>query len=343
MTPLPRRRSCFLGSLLAAGLTLSPAAATPQRDRPSLDSARSAAAELPRLHSLLVSRRGELVLEYHAKGIRAARPTNVKSVSKSVISALVGIALHRKVIPSLDTPIVKYFPELQKDSDPRKRSITVGDLLTMRAGLESTSFDNYGAWVGSRNWVRYVLSLPMASAPGQTMEYSTGNTHLLSAILTRATKTTTHQFAQQVLARPLGFTLAPWPRDPQGIFFGGNEMLLTPAQMVRLGELYLQRGRWEGRQIVPAEWVDASCVPRGRSRFNPDQGYGYGWWTREFAEQTACFAWGFGGQYIFVFRELSLVVVTTSSATVSDERRDHRRMIFDILERHIIPAIAESR
>jgi CubicO group peptidase (beta-lactamase class C family) len=313
-----------------------------QEARPSFDEARAAAAQLPRLHSLLVSRRGQLLLEYYGKGVRPTRPANVKSVSKSVISALVGIALARRLIPGLETPIVTYFPELSKDPNPDKRKITVEDLLSMRAGLESTSFDKYGSWVRSRNWVQYVLAQPLVDEPGTAMEYSTGNTHLLSAILTKATKMSTHQFAQQALAKPLGLTLAPWPRDPQGIFFGGNDMLMTPRQMLTFGELYLEGGRVNGRQVIPSAWVETSCVPRGRSRFNPDQRYGYGWWTREFAGREACFAWGFGGQYIFVFRDLELVVVTTSSADVSDERRDHRRMIFDIVERHILGRMSGS-
>lgn len=305
----------------------------------SLDAARDAAAELPRLHSLLVSWRGSLLLEHYGRGITRSRHANVKSVSKSVVSALVGIAIARGSIPSLSTPIATWFPELRSDPDAARRRITVEDLLSMRAGLESTSFDGYGAWVRSRNWVRYALTRPMVNEPGTTMDYSTGNTHLLSAILTRATKRSTHAFAQQVLATPLGFTLARWPRDPQGFYFGGNDMLLTPRQMLAFGELYLRGGELKGRQIVPAEWVRTSCVPRGRSRFNPDQQYGYGWWMRPFAGRDACFAWGFGGQYIFVVRDLDLVVVTTSSTAVSDERRDHRRAIFDILERHVIPAI----
>jgi len=306
---------------------------------PGFDGARAAAASLPRLHSLLVSWRGELVLEHYGQGIRPTRLANVKSVSKSVIATLVGIAIDRGLIAGLTTPISTYFPHLAKDPSPEKRRITIEDLLTMRSGLESTSFDNYGSWVRSRNWVQYVLAQPIVSPPGTTVEYSTGSSHLLSAILTKVSKTSTHQFAQTALATPLGFTLAPWPRDPQGIYFGGNEMQMTPRQMVRFGELYLRRGLLNGRRIVSAEWVDTSCVPRGQSRFNPDQRYGYGWWIREFAGRPACFAWGFGGQYIFVFRDLDLVVVTTSSADVSDERRDHRRMIFDILEQRIIPII----
>jgi CubicO group peptidase (beta-lactamase class C family) len=193
--------------------------------------------------------------------------------------------------------------------------------------------------VTSRNWVEHVLTRPVVSTPGTTMEYSTGSSHLLSAVLTLAAKRSTYDFAQEVLGRPLGWTLARWPRDPQGIYFGGNDMLLTPRQMRAFGELYLRGGRAAGRQVVPASWVAASCVPRGQSRFNPDQFYGYGWWTRRFAGHESCFAWGFGGQYIFVFPALELVVVTTSTPDVSDERRGHRRRIFDILELHVLPQV----
>jgi CubicO group peptidase (beta-lactamase class C family) len=169
------------------------------------------------------------------------------------------------------------------------------------------------------------------------MEYSTGTSHLLSAILTKASGKTTQQFATEVLARPIGITLARWPRDPQGIYFGGNEMLMTPRQMITFGEMWLNRGRAKGAQVVPAAWVETSCQPRTRSRWDPDREYGYGWWSQTFNRHRACFAWGFGGQYIFVFRELELVVAVTSATTVSDERRDYRRRLFDLLETHVLP------
>jgi CubicO group peptidase (beta-lactamase class C family) len=295
-----------------------------------------AATELPQLHSLLVSWRGELIVEHYAKGIRASRLANIKSAAKSVISALVGIAIERGLIKSVREPIVTYFPELRRDPDRRKQAITVEDLLSMRSGLESTSFDNYGAWVTSRNWVTHVLTRPIVSEPGTSMEYSSGSTHLLSAMLTRVSKRSTWQFAQETLGTPLGIALARWPRDPQGIYFGGNDMLMTPRQMIAFGELYLNKGRVKGRQVVPAAWVETSCVARTTSRWNPDRQYGYGWWTRTLAGRRACFAWGFGGQYIFVFPDLDLVVVATSTTDVSDERRGHRRLLFDLIERHII-------
>ncbi len=334
---LSRRCLLYLPLLLVCGVR----AAEPPDSQPLADeSIRTVAARVPRLHSLLVSRHGSLVFEYYAKGVGPARLANVKSVSKSIISTLVGIAIDRRILESVDQPIARFFPALAEDRDPARARITVEDLLTMRAGLESTSFDNYGAWVRSRNWVTYALNQPLLSEPGSQMEYSTGNTHLLSAILTIATKGSTWAFLQESLGRPLGLTFGRWPRDPQGIYFGGNDMLMTPRQMVAIGQLYLNRGRAGDRQIVPASWIDASCTPRGRSRFNPDQTYGYGWWMRDFAGRQGCFAWGYGGQYIIVFRDLGLVVVTTSSTAVGDERRDHRRQIFEIVERLILPPVA---
>ena len=246
------------------------------------------------------------------------------------------------------TPIVTFFPELARDPDPAKQKITVEDLLTMRSGLEGTSGRQYGAWVTSRNWVRHALARPMFAAPGESMEYSTGNTHLLSAILTKATGRSTWQFANEVLAKPLGFTLAPWPRDPQGIYFGGNDMLMTPRQLIAFGELYLNNGRAGGQQIIPERWVKQSCEGRKRelprwarrpgASLDPtrDRRYGYGWWVSEIGGHDTCFAWGYGGQYVFVVPDLDLVIVTTASPDVSEERRGHRRQLFDLLDQHVI-------
>jgi CubicO group peptidase (beta-lactamase class C family) len=324
----------FVGLTTAAfGQRTAPAPAAT-----ALEEAGRAAAEMPRLHSLLVSWRGDLLLERYYNGARATRLANIKSASKSIVSALVGIAIDRKLLTGVRQPIGPFFPELAAPADAAKRAITIEDLLTMRAGLEGTSNRNYGAWVQSRNWVRFVLSRELLDPPGLRMEYSTGSTHLLSAILTKATKKSTWQFAQEALAKPLGFNLASWTRDPQGIYFGGNEMLMTPRQMLTFGELYLNKGRG----IIPTTWVEESFRPRTRSRFN-DQGYGYGWWSRQFAGYDTYFAWGYGGQYIFIVPALELVVVTTSSTAVGEERRSHRRTIFSVLEEQILPAVARQQ
>ena len=338
------------GRAVAAGGSQDP----PPRGDSTLrfENALAVAKDLPRLHSLLVSRRGELVVERYYNGARAPRAANIKSASKSMISALVGIAIERRLIPGVETPIATWFPQLAKDRDPVKQTITIEDLLTMRSGLESTSNRNYGAWVQSRNWVQHALARPLLNPPGTQMQYSTGNTHLLSAILTAATKKSTWQFANETLAGPLGFTLARWPQDPQGIYFGGNDMLMTPRQMLAFGQMYLARGRVRlradasagqvgERQVVPESWIERSFITRGRSPIS-DQEYGYGWWMRELGGHRAYYAWGFGGQYIFVVPDLDLVVVTTSSSTVAEDRRSHRRNVFDLVEYLIVEPVAAS-
>ncbi len=307
-----------------------------------LEAAARAGATLPRLRSLLVSHRGELVLERYYGGARASQAANLKSASKSIISALTGIAVSRGLIKSVDQPIGDYFPELVKDPDKRKREITIEDLLTMRSGLESTSGRDYGAWVQSPNWVRYVLTRPLTDEPGTRVEYSTGTSHLLSAILTKATKSSTWQFAQESLAKPLGFALPRWTQDPQGIYFGGNEMSMTPRQMVSFGELYLNNGRVGATQVLPKEWIAKTRVPRGRSRWGSDREYGYGFWIRELAGHDSYYAWGYGGQFVFIVPELQLVVVTTSRTDVSTERRDHLGAIYDLVEQQVIPALKPS-
>jgi CubicO group peptidase (beta-lactamase class C family) len=329
---------------LASAPPANPAEATAR-----LEPAAKAAADLPRLYSLLVSWRGDLVIEKYFNGARAGRPANIKSASKSVISALVGIAVTDDAIKGVQQPIADYFPELKKDPEARKQSITIEDLLTMRSGLESTSGRNYGAWVQSGNWVRYVLSQQMEDDPGTRIEYSTGTSHLLSAILTKATKMSTWEFAQARLAKPLGFSLARWPQDPQGIYFGGNEMLMTPRQMISFGELYVNGGRvpagaagpYAGRQLLPRSWIDQTRVSRGRSRWGSDREYGYGWWIRSLGGHDTFYAWGYGGQFIFVVPALELVVVTTSRSDVSRERRDHNDAIYDIVGGMIVPAIVK--
>ncbi len=328
--------------LALAGTLGRPAAQTPAVPF-DLAAVEESAKTLPRLHSLLVSWRGTLVLERYYNGARATRAANIKSASKSIISALVGIAIDRRLLSGVDQPIAPFFPEiLGPKSEPARRSIDIEDLLTLRSGLASTSNRNYGAWVQSPNWVRHALTRPLESSPGASMEYSTGNTHILSAILTKATGTSTWQFAQEALAKPLGFTLARWPQDPQGVYFGGNDMLLTPRQMVQFGELYRNRGRISGTQVIPASWIADSFVPRGRSGWSEEL-YGYGWWIREMAGVPAYYAWGFGGQFIFVVPALDIVVVSTSSVAVSDDRRTHRRTVDDLVEQSIIAPMAAAR
>lgn len=305
--------------------------------------AHRAAQRLPRIHSLLISHRGDLVVERYYNKTDPARPANMKSASKSVISALVGIAIEQGLISDVDQTIDKYFPQFFSPHDKSlKQSITIEDLLTMRSGLETTSNRNYGKWVISPNWIQFALDQPLVAEPGSRMIYSTGNTHLLSAILTELSNSDTKTFAQTYLTRPLGFSLTHWPTDPQGIYFGGNDLEMTPRQMLKFGELYLNQGRYQGRQIIPQEWVKVSMQPhaispRGQGRF-----YGYGWWIRDLAGMKIPIAWGYGGQLIFVVDEYDLVIVSTSDSTPGNRRRNHLRRIYQLVEDYILVPVVSK-
>ena len=303
--------------------------------------AHEAALRLPRLHSLLISHRGELVFEEYYNGADSQRPANMKSASKSVISALIGIAIDEGHIKSVEDPITKYFPEyIFNQTDPDKQLITIENLLTMQSGLETTSNRNYGKWVLSENWVEFVLNQPLVAKPGTRMLYSTGSTHLLSAILTRASGINTKEFAQKHLASQLGYSMSYWSRDPQGIYFGGNDMEMTPRQMLAFGELYLNKGVHEGRQIIPTNWVKESyrphvLSPRGQGRY-----YGYGWWLRDLAGMLVPVAWGYGGQLIFVVEPMDLVVVATSDSTPGRTRRGHLGRLYNLVEDKILRQVS---
>ncbi|MED5385337.1 MAG: serine hydrolase [Pseudomonadota bacterium] len=303
--------------------------------------AHEAALRLPRLHSLLISHRGELVFEEYYNGADPRRPANMKSASKSVISALIGIAIDEGHIKSVEDPITKYFPEyIFNQTDPDKQLITIENLLTMQSGLETTSNRNYGKWVLSENWVEFVLNQPLVAKPGTRMLYSTGSTHLLSAILTRASGINTKEFAQKHLASQLGYSMSYWSRDPQGIYFGGNDMEMTPRQMLAFGELYLNKGVHEGRQIIPTNWVKESyrphvLSPRGQGRY-----YGYGWWLRDLAGMLVPVAWGYGGQLIFVVEPMDLVVVATSDSTPGRTRRGHLGRLYNLVEDKILRQVS---
>lgn len=315
-------------------------------DRPlttGLDSALMAGAlvradSLEQLRCLLVARHGEILTERCYRGAEPDGYANVKSVSKSIVSVLVGIAIGEGHLEGVDQRVAPLLDAHLDSVGPRKARITIGHLLSMQSGLERTSGRNYGPWVNSANWVRDAIRRPMVEEPGGRMRYSTGNYHLLSAILTAATGQSTLAYARSRLGRPLGITIPAWERDPQGIYLGGNNMRLSPRAMVRFGELYRRGGRYDGQQVVPIDWVRASLEPRTRSRWSGEQ-YGYGWFLGQTAGHRMFYAWGYGGQFVFVVPDLELTVATTSDPFAPRGGR-HLRAVHGLLDRWIAPAAA---
>ncbi|OYX32815.1 MAG: 6-aminohexanoate hydrolase [Caulobacterales bacterium 32-69-10] len=285
-------------------------------DSAALTDAFTGAATLPQLRTMIVAQNGRVVREQVFRGPGLDTPVNIKSASKSIIAALAGCALDRGVLKGLDQPIGPILgARIPAAADPRARLLTIEQLLSMAAGLERTSGQNYGRWVSSRDWVAYALSQPFVAEPGGRMLYSTGTSHIMSAVLTRAAGRSTLDLAREWLGRPLGITVPPWTRDPQGIYFGGNEMALSPRALLRFGEMYRNGGLHGATRVLSAAFVEDSWRSRGGRSPYTGYTYGLGWWLREAGPHRVNFAWGYGGQMVFVIPSLALSVVMTSDPT----------------------------
>lgn len=318
-------------------LFLTPLAANAQSFNTLLDRGE----ELRPLNSLIISWKGEVVAERYYRGMNAGKIINVKSVSKSLLSPLVGIAIRDGLLEGTDQKLAELLPDYADYiAESHRDKITLHHVLSMTTGLEGTSVRNYGAWVTSKDWVKYALERPVECAPATCMTYSTGNSHLLSVILTKTSGKSLRAYMRDELFRPLGIPTPNWDRDPQGYYLGGNNIGLRPRDMLRFGELYLNNGRHNGEQLVPAEWIQQSWGAYGRSRYNGHD-HGYHWWSRTFGGRKTYFAWGYGGQYIFIVPDLELVVVVTSSLTNRPRGVNHNRVVQNFLADEIIPHIEQ--
>lgn len=296
---------------------------------------------LDALETLLIAHDGEMVIEEGFRGHSTNATTNIKSASKSVVSALVGIAIDKGILEGVDQKIAPILHDkLPKDADPRMETITIGNLLSMQAGLRPTSGPNYGRWIAGRDWVAGALAEPFEDDPGGDMLYSTGSTHLLSAILTRKAGKSTLELAREWLKPVEGFRIGHWLRDRQGIYMGGNQMAMSPRSMLAFGELYRKRGRVGDVQVISEEWIDQSWTPYTQSIYHGDQ-YGYGWFISEMAGTAVYYAWGFGGQMIYVAPEVKLTAVMTSDESRPSASNGHRDRLHGLME-SIIVAVSDG-
>src|SRR5262245_11975269 len=259
--------SLFLGLLIVLAFSKAQAAELPLDQKLMAESVAKLGI-MPQIHALIVARDGKPLVERVFRGPGLDRPVNIKSASKTIIDALVGIAIDRGMIRDVDQPILPLIKNRAPvNLDPKVGMITVDHLLSMRAGLERTSgTQRYGRWVSSPNWVNFALTRPFDDEPGGNMLYSTGDTHLLSAILTDVSGLNTYELARDWLAKPLGIEIPPWARDPQGLYLGGNEMAVSPRGLLKFGEMYRNGGVFEGKRVVPESWIRASWTPHTLDR-----------------------------------------------------------------------------
>jgi CubicO group peptidase (beta-lactamase class C family) len=259
------------------------------------------------LEALLVVRNGYLIYEHYPTSFYDEDDLHIiYSCTKSVTSALIGIAVQHGYLASITERVVDIFSDRTiANMDARKQAMTVEHLLTMTAGFEWDDDVNFWSMQGSGNWVQYVLDRPMSADPGSEWVYNSGASHLLSAIIDENSITGTMTFAEMNLFDPLGITDYLWMTDDQDVPFGGSSLFLTPRDMAKFGFLYLQNGYWAGEQIVHEDWVITSSSTH--VTLGGNTGYGYQWWT---TEQLGSFeARGYAGQYIIVIPEQEMVIV----------------------------------
>jgi CubicO group peptidase (beta-lactamase class C family) len=265
-----------------------------------------------KVDSLLIVRNGYLVKDNYANSYDSKTRHQIYSVTKSIISALVGIALEEGKIQSIDQPIADYFPEMMNDTSITKKSITIKHLLTMTSGfnwpelaIPYTSSENpLVQMYESPNQVKFILERELSKEPGEFYNYSSADSHLLSAIVQLAVGKTTEQYAREKLFKPIGITDIEWPSDEQGISLGGAGLFLLPVDMARFGYLYLRNGMWEDQQIIPSAWVEQSTILQASGMFK----YGYLW---RIGDEGDYYAMGYRGQFILISPKLDLVVVFT--------------------------------
>jgi CubicO group peptidase (beta-lactamase class C family) len=289
------------------------------------------------LHSLLIMRHGQIVLDAVFFPYDGKRPHDLASCTKSLTSTAFGLALTGEQIGSLDQTLLSFFGDTEVRNDsPDKRAVTLAHALTMSTGfdcinepVEQTLLDMQNA----ENWVSFALNVPMADAPGTGWRYCSTVTHLLSAVIARQTGEPLDEFLGRTLFDPIGAEAPVWPRDPQGVSHGWGDARAPPTAMARLGQLMLGAGTFAGKELIEPAFVELATTNRVADR-GPPNGYGYGWWT---TRSTAFYANGRGGQFLIVAPDYDLVVVSTAGASP-----EQAQLFLQLLSTELEPGLSDA-
>jgi CubicO group peptidase (beta-lactamase class C family) len=286
---------------------------------------------------VVIIRNGRVVLDTRFYPFSAEWRHDIASVTKSFMSALVGIAIDKGYISGVDVPMLDFFTDYTvANRDARKERITLEHLLRMRSGFEcdpSNSEATLTEMTNSADWIQFALDLPMADEPGHRYVYCSPNIHLLSAIVERSTGMSTFEFARQNLFKPLGIFDVEWLIDPQDFYRGWGDLHLRPLDMTKLGQLFINGGRWRGRQIVSSQWVEESTTGAGLQvpGWPPDAGYTYLWYY----DSDYYNASGRGGQRIEVHPDQDLVIGLNAGSGIGD----YWPLTLEFLETWVLGAI----
>ena len=290
------------------------------------------------LYGVVVVRGARIAAERYFREAYREKPHNLKSASKVVISTLVGIAVDQGLL-TLDRSIATWLPYPDLFSDRRKAAITPRHLLSMTSGLEPTSYQTYNTWISRKDWVRAALERPMVAEPGTVFQYSTGDTHILSGILTAVCGTSTRAYAERKLFGPMDIRVQGWDEDPGGVSLGGNNLSLLPRDMAKLGLLYLDGGVFGSHRIVSRGWIEDAVRPNALGDHEVYGAYGYLWYIRP-GGREAFTAVGFGGQYIYVAPPEDCIVVITS--TLESKGRRWEKQVIGLIQDGILGSLRQD-
>lgn len=339
---MKRLRATLAALLLGSPILVAASAASGAGERDALAAAVDRWGEHPRVRAVIVAHEGEAVAEEVFAGPGLDTPVNIKSLAKTFMAALTGAAIRHEVVAGVDQPITELLgPRVPDAASERLDRVSVAHLLSMSSGLERTSGPHYGEWVNSDDWVAYALTRPFVDPPGQRMQYSTGDFHILAGALTQASGHSLLALARDWIGEPLGIHVPAWQQDPQGIHFGGNNMRLSPRALVALGELYRNGGVVDGQRVLPEGWVEASWTPRVRSPWSGDR-YGFGWFIRESEGIEYYYGRGYGGQMLYVVPALELTVAITADPTPPSQPGSGADRLTAVLEQHVIRPLADT-
>lgn len=312
-----------------------------------LDRLYSEASELPAIYSVLVIKNGKLIGEAYFNGGSISKKSNMNSVTKSYTSALVGIALDQGILESLDLKAVDSFPELEtRIQDPRKREITLEQLLQMRAGFpwEESSAELFELLYHGFKPSNFV-EVPLSRDPGSQFKYSNLSSHFLGIILSRAAGTDLRNFAEENLLDPLGVSVGEWIQDWEGYYLGYAGCHVTARDMARFGQLYLDGGVYQGQQLVPSSWIDQSLQAYSERAWRyrvgrnfKDIRYGYQWWQIRAGKHDYNLAWGHGGQQIALVHDQNMLVVVQADPLLGQhgdgpwkQEKNHLNLVADFI------------
>jgi CubicO group peptidase (beta-lactamase class C family) len=324
-----------------------PAAAAQGIDPRGLEAAYATFGASPYSRCLLVERHGVLVMEEYFNGNTSASSFDVRSVTKSVTSVLVGIAIDQGLIRSLDQTIGDFLTPVVPALEPQTARIPIRDLLTMTSGIPwrelNSAEQDYSAWVTSSDPLVWILSRPLEAKPGQLWNYNTGASHVLSALLSEAAGVSARAFAQDRLFGPMDSEVGGWLADPRGYNYGGHGISLTGRAMVKLGRLFLDGGAYRGRQIVSTAWVRESTTLRYSTREAVawGSGYGYQWWLGRDSRTGLdfYFAMGYGGQFIVNVPARNATIAAATAWSGVSNAGDNWYLVLRTIVETILPSL----